>query len=66
MAEQMPENAVLEAISHAAQARFPVSAKDLMPKFKGPELGRQLAQLEQLWIGSGFTLSRAELLSGSS
>lgn len=66
MAEQMPENAVLEAISRAAQARFPVSAKDLMPKFKGPELGRELARLEQLWIASGFTLSRAELLSGSS
>lgn len=66
MAEQMPENAVLETISRAAQARFPVSAKDLMPKFKGPELGRELARLEQLWIASGFTLSRAELLNGSS
>jgi len=66
MAEQMPENAVLETISRAVQARFPVSAKDLMPKFKGPELGRELARLEQLWIASGFTLSRAELLSGSS
>lgn len=66
MAEQMPESAVLETISHAAQARFPVSAKDLMPKFNGPELGRELARLEQLWIASGFTLSRAELLSGSS
>jgi poly(A) polymerase/tRNA nucleotidyltransferase (CCA-adding enzyme) len=66
MAEQMPENAVLETIRRAAQARFPVSAKDLMPKFKGPELGRELARLEQLWIASGFTLSRSELLSGSS
>ncbi|MEM5541360.1 CCA tRNA nucleotidyltransferase [Sulfitobacter sp. AS92] len=66
MAEQMPESTVLETISHAAQARFPVSAKDLMPKFNGPELGRELARLEQLWIASGFTLSRAELLSGSS
>ncbi len=66
MAEQMPENAVLETISRAVQARFPVSAKDLMPKFKGPELGRELARLEQLWIASGFTLSRTELLSGSS
>ncbi|KKL88832.1 hypothetical protein LCGC14_1920750, partial [marine sediment metagenome] len=66
MAEQMPENAVLETISRAVQARFPVSAKDLMPKFKGPELGRELARLEQLWIASGFTLSRSELLSGSS
>lgn len=66
MAEQMPESAVLETISCAAQARFPVSAKDLMPKFNGPELGRELARLEQLWIASGFTLSRAELLSRSS
>jgi poly(A) polymerase len=43
---------------------FPLRGNDLaelgMPP--GPALGKELARLEQLWIGSGFTLSKAELL----
>ena len=66
MAEQMPETTVLETISNAATARFPVMAKDLMPAFKGPALGQELARLEQIWINSGFTQTRAELLRKSS
>lgn len=65
MAEQMPETTVLETISNAATARFPITAKDLMPAFKGPALGQELARLEQIWINSGFTLTRAELLRKS-
>ncbi|WP_339821973.1 CCA tRNA nucleotidyltransferase [Sulfitobacter dubius] len=66
LAEKLPESAVLETITRAASARFPVTAKDLMPKFKGPELGYEIARLEQIWIASDFSLSRAELLSGAS
>jgi len=66
MTEQMPETTVLETISNAATARFPVMAKDLMPAFKGPALGQELARLEQIWINSGFTQTRAELLRKSS
>lgn len=66
LAEELPESAVLETITRAASARFPVSAKDLMPKFKGPELGYEIARLEQIWIASDFSLSRAELLSEAS
>jgi poly(A) polymerase/tRNA nucleotidyltransferase (CCA-adding enzyme) len=63
MAENMPETAMLETIKNAAAARFPVAAKDLMPAFKGPALGQKLARLEQLWVNSGFTLTRADLLA---
>ena len=66
LAEKLPESAVLETITRAASARFPVTAKDLMPKFKGPELGCEIARVEQIWIASDFSLSRAELLSEAS
>ncbi|UWR33576.1 CCA tRNA nucleotidyltransferase [Sulfitobacter sp. W027] len=66
LAEKSPESAVLETIDRAASARFPVTAKDLMPKLKGPELGCEIARLEQIWIASDFSLSRTELLSGAS
>ena len=62
MAETMPNPAVLETIEHAATACFPVKAKDLMPRFQGPELGREIARLEQIWIDSRFTLDRDALL----
>ena len=64
LAEQMPESAVLKTIERASTARFPVKAKDLMPRFNGPELGQELARLERLWIESDFTLTAAELLDG--
>lgn len=43
---------------------FPISGGDLtgLGMQPGPELGRELARLEQLWIASGFALGRAELL----
>jgi len=44
-------------------ASFPVSAKDLMPAFSGPALGRRLAELEARWIASGFRLDKAGLLA---
>ena len=64
LAEEMPEPSVLETIQKAAEARFPVKAKDLMPRFQGPELGAEIARLEGLWIASDFTLDRDALLDG--
>lgn len=46
-----------------AQAEFPVRAADLMPDMTGPALGRELERLKALWIASGFTLSRDNLLN---
>jgi tRNA nucleotidyltransferase/poly(A) polymerase len=44
---------------------FPVSGRDLVAKGleAGPELGKRLKALEQLWVDSGFTLSNEELLA---
>ena len=46
-----------------SEARFPIKAVDVDPKFTGPALGAELKRLEQLWIASGFTLTKADLLS---
>jgi poly(A) polymerase/tRNA nucleotidyltransferase (CCA-adding enzyme) len=53
----------LGRIEAAAKAVFPVKAKDLMPRFSGPDLGKTLRQLEDRWIASGFQMSREELLA---
>ncbi|MEM9575596.1 MAG: CCA tRNA nucleotidyltransferase [Pseudomonadota bacterium] len=54
----------VDKIEVAGEATFPVTAKDLMPAFEGRALGAELARLEALWIGSDFTLSREELMTG--
>jgi len=50
-------------IATGCAATFPVSAADLMPDFQGAALGARLKQLENLWLASGFALSRTELLA---
>ena len=62
LAEEMPNNTLLETITQASQAKFPVKAVDLMSKFNGPALGARLALLEKEWIASGFVLSKQQLL----
>lgn len=52
----------LPALKTAAEARFPLRAKDLMPKLSGKALGERLALLESRWIASDFTLTRDELM----
>ena len=52
----------LAQVDIGAAAEFPISARDLMPMHKGAALGNQLKKLEQSWISSGFTLTRAALL----
>ncbi|WP_136636117.1 CCA tRNA nucleotidyltransferase [Pseudooceanicola onchidii] len=54
----------LTAAQAGAIVQFPVRAADLMPGFTGPALGQKLAELEDRWIASGFTLDRKALLAG--
>ncbi|MFN3145067.1 MAG: CCA tRNA nucleotidyltransferase [Paracoccaceae bacterium] len=54
---------VRDALDLGAGARFPVTARDLMPAYQGAALGERLAELETRWIASGFRLTRQELLS---
>jgi poly(A) polymerase len=51
-----------QAIDTGASARFPISAKDLMPKLQGAALGQALKRLEDLWIASGFAMTKEALL----
>jgi poly(A) polymerase len=55
--------AELQSAEMGAVAKFPIKAKDLMPKYEGPALGQKLNDLTKKWIASGFTLTRNELLS---
>jgi poly(A) polymerase/tRNA nucleotidyltransferase (CCA-adding enzyme) len=48
-------------IAAASEARFPMSAADLMPAYQGRALGEKLAALEDRWIASGFRLTREQL-----
>lgn len=61
--EQAWDDAVMDTIETGANARFPLCAKDLMPDLRGPALGARLAGLEDRWIASGFSLTRAQLLA---
>ncbi len=59
--QPLPEG--LEAtLDRAARARFPVTARDLMPAYQGAELGEVLECLRARWIASGFVLDRQSLL----
>lgn len=51
------------AMEEGANAVFPISAADLMPKYQGVELGDKLRAMEVLWIASGFQLSKDDLLA---
>ncbi len=61
--EQPVAQADLNAADQGAQARFPVTARDLMPDYQGPALGKRLKFLENAWIAYGFTLSKTALLA---
>jgi poly(A) polymerase len=51
------------AVAAGAAAKFPVKAADLMPAYKGAQLGLRLKQLEKRWIEAQFSLTREELLN---
>jgi poly(A) polymerase len=60
--ESPPDPGQLDAVARGAEARFPISAADLMPGLQGKALGAALARLEAEWIASDFTLTRDALL----
>ena len=62
MSEQPPSLSVLETINQGSEARLPIRAVDLMPRYTGAALGQRLTNLERFWIESGFTATRDVLL----
>ena len=63
MFETSPEEDVIRQLEIGAQAKFPVTASDLMPELEGPALGQALKDLETRWITSGFKLTKTDLLT---
>jgi poly(A) polymerase len=57
------EPAAADIARSASTRTFPLSAADLMPAYSGPALGDRLRSLENEWIASGLTLSKADLLA---
>ncbi len=61
---EMIPSKISEIIDNGCNTFFPVSGVDLLEEMEeGPELGRQMEWLEDLWIKSGFTMGKKELLS---
>ena len=54
---------LINKVSAIMTKKFPVTAKDLMPRLKGKKLGDELKRLEIQWIKSDFTLNKNQLLS---
>ncbi|MEJ6396579.1 CCA tRNA nucleotidyltransferase [Yoonia sp. 208BN28-4] len=50
------------AVEAAAGQVMPVTAQDFMPKLQGAALGAALADAEDRWIASGFTLTKDQLI----
>jgi poly(A) polymerase len=59
------KSAVVEQLGRVSLSPFPLSGDDLIAAgiSRGPALGAELKRLEQLWIDSGFSLDRADLLA---
>lgn len=53
----------IEKVRFGAARTFPVAAADLMDRFQGPALGAALKALEKSWIGSGFTMTKDQLIA---
>ncbi|MGI3164227.1 CCA tRNA nucleotidyltransferase [Pseudooceanicola sp. 200-1SW] len=58
----LPPEAMARAAFGAAQT-FPLTARDLQPRFQGAELGAALRRAEAAWIASDFTLGAGALLA---
>lgn len=52
----------MERARAASEAKFPISASDLMPVYLGQALGDRLRQLQKIWLASRMTLDRTTLL----
>ncbi|MDF1854975.1 CCA tRNA nucleotidyltransferase [Pseudooceanicola sp.] len=59
---QPVDPAAIDSVQQAAARVFPVSARDLMPDYQGPALGKRLSVLEERWLASAFALTRQDLL----
>ncbi|MHA1128027.1 MAG: CCA tRNA nucleotidyltransferase [Alphaproteobacteria bacterium] len=55
-------NTHFQDIEAGASMVFPVQAADLMDRFSGPQLGRELKRLEALWINADFQPNKKTLL----
>jgi poly(A) polymerase len=62
MMEAPPPDAWQSQIARGAAAQFPVNAADLMPGLQGADLGARLKDLQQRWLRSDLTLTKAQLL----
>lgn len=51
-----------DRIDHAAQAKLPIAAANLIPDLQGPALGRGLRAAETAWIATTFTLAAPALI----
>ena len=49
-------------VTLGANSVFPVTAKDLAKNYQGPELGKMLKKLQDIWIDSDFSLTKMDLL----
>lgn len=54
-----------QQVARAAEARLPISARDLMPRLTGPAVGRGLQAAETLWIESDFTRPAPALIQAA-
>ena len=50
-------------VARGEAARFPVDASDLMPTLQGAALGAKLRELQEIWLASGLSLTRDQLLA---
>lgn len=62
MQTQLPDNWHAQ-IARGAGATIPVVAADLIPAFSGPALGEKLREIENRWLASDLTLTKAHLLA---
>lgn len=56
-------NNAMEQIELGTNATFPITAKDLPPELTGRSIGEALRELETEWVASGFSKTKADLLS---
>ncbi len=61
--ETAPPHGWQAAIQRGSEARFPISAIDLMPDWQGPALGARLRAMQDRWLQSDLTLTKAQLLA---
>ena len=60
--QSFDENAI-DSVWRGAEAKFPISASDLMPTYTGNALGERIKKLETAWIASDFSLTKSMLLT---